>query len=227
MYTFHMQQQPDGPRATTLKRALLPYGLDANVSLCTPSGTDRLHVVAQRQSLPTTARCEDERDPGSHDMVLLARNGPNGIVVALEPTRRIERGKPVAFDDTGAGEAIIVDGWSGQEAEFRWSEGATASLAVEFVDDGGGDASLVLTLDPFLGGGLPAQHVAVDIDGVHAGDWQVDRRGDYSVAIPPETLDDGRLAIVLSVSDPTQPCKVMATGDCRPLGVAIRRLAIN
>jgi hypothetical protein len=227
MYTFHTAPNPDGIQRTRLRTALRLYGVDRDIQLCTPSGTDRLHPVARRHPVPTTARCEEESGPPPQGRFLVAKWGPSGIVIAPAPTRWVERGEPVLFDAAGAGEAMIVRGWSDQEAEFRWSEGPTAVLSVAFADDGRGPADLILTLDPFLGGDLPAQRVGVDINGVHAGNWQVDRRGDYAVAIPPAALDEGQLTIELTISDPTEPCQVTGSGDCRPLGVAIRQLAIN
>ena len=225
LYTFYTARLPNGLSQTLLQYALSASGLRQNVSLCTPIGVDRLRNVVSHLPVASTERCEDVDRFLPYDKVLVAKRGPGGIVLALEPSRRVVPGKPVRFDESGAGDGIIGDGLGGQEPEYRWSIGATASLTVEVED--GAASELVLELAPFLGGGLEAQQVSVAINGVEAGTWSVDRPSDYSVAIPPEALGDGHLAIVLSISDPTEPCQISDSGDCRALGVLIRKLVVN
>ncbi len=225
-YAFYTVPDGEGGRRTAIREALAVRGLRLDIDLCTPLGTDRQHPIARRHLQETTARCEDRAGGRAYDAVLVAKVGPKGIAIGPKPTRLVGRDRPVRFDDGGGGDAIIADGWSFQEADFRWSEGPKASLAFDLADVDA-PAELVVTLAPYLGGGLAAQGVGVAIDGIDAGAWRVDRHGDYSLAIPPAALADGHVVVELSISDPTAPCRVAETGDCRELGVALHRLVVR
>ena len=222
LYTFPTEFRSETYVNQYLGSALALVGKTRSVFICTEGKPRRL--VVERYRAFAIPSCDDDALPVP-DIRLIVTSRRNGIAVSHSPGLELQLGKRISFGASGSGSRYLGDGWSGQEADYRWSEGPTASLTVELPE--GGAAELVLRLDPFLGGGLDAQHVAVAIDGIEAGTWAVDRRDDYAVAIPPEAIGDGRLEIVLSISNPTPPCTVSESTDCRPLGVAIRKLVVN
>ena len=122
----------------------------------------------------------------------------------------------------------ILEGWSAQESEHRWTDGKSAAMSFSLGQYSGGSVIFSIYLVPFLGGGAIAkQDVKVSVNDRYLLDWHVDAGGRYKVLIPADLIEtDGSLRVELDISHPISPLELGISKDPRKLGVAAVELEI-
>lgn len=143
-------------------------------------------------------------------------------------TYKLNISEPLVFSGSGNANAYTMHGWSAQEVSQRWTEGNQASLLITLDDYKSGDLLLRLTANAYLGGGLSHQDIGVSINSTQVANWQMAGLENYNAVIPAELIpENGELNIVFDISDPSAPCEVSDSTDCRKLGFAARELIID
>jgi hypothetical protein len=145
----------------------------------------------------------------------------------IMPRPQLEIGQPILFERGGNASQFLRLGWSGQEATHRWTDGPIAALVLPLSHAKRNDLYLRFDLSPYTGGGLSHQMVTVEVNGAEIARWRVSGRAWYEAAIPKSVAGEGDLHISFVVSDPTAPCSVEESNDCRALGLSARELIIT
>lgn len=139
-------------------------------------------------------------------------------------------GEVLEFGERGQDQHYITDGWSGAEADLRWTDGEEAGLRLNTTfSNGRGELRLRLYVLPYLGdGALDRQQVTVLAGGGEVARWQVDDRGWYEALIPQDRVDDdGAIELRFRISDPLAPSSVSDSPDERRLGLMAEEMVID
>ena len=151
------------------------------------------------------------------------RQYAEGAVRKLQKIIPYSLGDRIHFTKTGNSKRYKIYGWSGQEPNHCWTEGNNASLRIGINDISEADG-LVLRLDAF---GILNQKVDVFVNKKKVATWQVASRDWHEAYIPEALLGEGKLHIAFGISNPTAPCKIKDSVDCRELGIAVHELVIT
>jgi hypothetical protein len=135
-------------------------------------------------------------------------------------------GEKIYFNQGGRSSVYVVSGWSGQEGIHRWTDGKEATLKLSLNKPPTRDLILKIDGVPFLGGSLAQQLTKIFVNNVEVGLWKMHERGWYEVGIPLELVRNGDLDIVFQISQPTAPCDISDSMDCRKLGIGVLELVI-
>jgi hypothetical protein len=149
--------------------------------------------------------------------------GPSGTPNQSTPSSGVDLayGTKVTFGTGGNSEPFRVSGWSVTEAQFTWTEGASAILAMR-VSPTTDHVMLKMLLAGFTRDPeLPFQPVEVYINDQKVADWQVAAApAEFSAAIPQEmTRSGGLLRITLKIPKAASPKALNMSVDPRVLGV--------
>ena len=136
-------------------------------------------------------------------------------------------GDTISFSGKGTGNNYLKEGWSVQDESYVWTEGDKATLTVNIPDSEVESLLFRLNAFAYLGGNLPHQNVEVAINGRRVTTWQISEPGWYEVRIPESIVGNGNLEFVFTIGDPTAPCEVGESKDCRTLGIAVMKMQIN
>jgi hypothetical protein len=123
----------------------------------------------------------------------------------------------------------IATGWSDQEEAHRWTEGSKSSLLL-FVQR---SKNTAFRLKLFGNGRAPKgqehQLVKVMVNNQQVAEWQVGGLAWYEALIPADVAGStGQpLQVDFLIDEPTAPCEVSDSQDCRKLGLAVRELVIE
>lgn len=135
-----------------------------------------------------------------------------------------ELGTPLNFAANAGelnGAAFVMDGISGAEAGYTWTNKREVDLLLPLQDYQGGTLHGIITYDSILGG---AQQVSVFIN-----DFQVYSAVNYaddhkiSFDIPQDCIDAGILRVTILLPDAHKP----GTSDDRVLGLALQEIVIT
>lgn len=137
-----------------------------------------------------------------------------------------ESGSVISFSQAGYADDYIGHGWSGQEADHRWTDGPRAEIRLPMKLSSGKNDLLLRV----KAGGYPApgghQQVDVIVNGTRVASWTLSGLGGYEAIIPNSVVGDGVLDIVFKIKTPTAPCDVSESQDCRKLGMAVAELSV-
>lgn len=133
----------------------------------------------------------------------------------------------IDFSDAGKSSSYIQSGWSWQESTCRWTDGDRAQIKVELKQRPRNDLTLGLNAHALSPNGRDPQKISVVVNGKKVVEWQMLGLTWYEATIPAELAVDRLLNIVFEISDPTAPCEVAPSKDCRKLGIAARKLMIT
>lgn len=138
----------------------------------------------------------------------------------------VELGSVISFSQSGFSDTFIGHGWSGQEGDHRWTDGAKADLSLPMKLSGKArDLLLRVKAGGFPGRGGP-QQVDVLVNGVKVANWTLSGVGWYEAPIAKRVVGDGVLGVVFKIKDPTAPCEISASQDCRKLGMAVLEVSV-
>ncbi|MDL2285945.1 hypothetical protein LJC24_00710 [Desulfococcaceae bacterium OttesenSCG-928-F15] len=133
----------------------------------------------------------------------------------------------IKFTKAGDPKKFLLTGWSTQEENHLWTDSSEASLKIILQDAQNKNLILRMDANAYLGGGLTHQQVNVVINGQKVTSWEMTGRKWYEAQIPASITGDGLLNISFQISNPTAPCEVSDSKDCRKLGMAARELIIQ
>ncbi|MHB8138220.1 MAG: sulfatase-like hydrolase/transferase [Smithellaceae bacterium] len=148
-------------------------------------------------------------------------------------SRRLPKAEPyslnnvIDFSAAGKSGSYIRRGWSGQEPTHRWTEGARAVIKAELKKQPHNDLTLRLYANAFPSHGKGPQTVGVVVNGKKVAEWQMLDLAWYEATIPAKLITDRLLNIVFEISNPTAPCTVSLSKDCRKLGMDVRKLIVS
>jgi hypothetical protein len=130
-------------------------------------------------------------------------------------------GAPLRFAAGGNAAPFLGDGWAAAEEHFTWTNARSAHLRLGVAPV---THDLVLTMDvvPALVNGLERQRAEVFANGRAIGEWSVQARGSFSVAIPGDVLTGPELDLTLLLPDASVPRGADGRPiDERELGLAV------
>lgn len=136
-------------------------------------------------------------------------------------------GNIISFSLGGNAKQYTRRGWSDPEPTHRWTDAPEAAMRIELQSTKGNDLLLRMDASAYLGGGIPHQDIAVVVNGSQVAVWQVAGWNWYEAHIPAGVVEDGVMEVVFVISDPTAPCEVSDSKDCRKLGIAAREMVID
>lgn len=134
-------------------------------------------------------------------------------------------GKVIRFKQGADSEAYRASGWSGTEAEFTWTEGTSAKLALPIGKDGSA-LTLKVTAGALTGTNLPFQPVEVWVNGRKLADWQVSTTAELSADVPAELAKTGMLNVEFRTPKATSPKALGQSEDPRILGIAVHHVTV-
>ena len=140
----------------------------------------------------------------------------------------LDTNEAIAFGLSGQSDNYTAGGWSDKELEHRWAIGSLAS--VRFFLPNLSESQLLMRLhaNAFLPANKKSQAVNVLINDSHLTTWQMSELDWYEVVIPQGLIDEtGEVRVQFEIKDPTAPCDVSDSKDCRKLAFAARELVIT
>lgn len=146
---------------------------------------------------------------------------------ALPKVQEYRLGEYLSVVENGTAVGYLKQGWSYQEPDHRWTDGAISYAAFDTAPVGKGGLTLKLYASPFLAPGVQFQGVEVVVNKKSVGTWQVSDLAWYEVYIPAAVVGKGELNVEFHFSAPARPCDVMASNDCRLLGFSAQSLVIT
>jgi len=135
----------------------------------------------------------------------------------------------IGFDANGRSTTYTTYGWSSQEKRYRWTEGSKAGMKINALEAKGKALLLRLNACGYVGKEFKYQKVGIIVNGTLITTWNL-AKWDwdwYEAFIPADVSSDGSLEIVFTISNPTAPCEVSDSKDCRKLGMAVREIIIG
>jgi hypothetical protein len=126
------------------------------------------------------------------------------------------------FGQGGSAYPYLVDGWSGAEANFRWSFGRGASMTAD-IPQGEGDLFLELSLNPFIPTGQRSRSLRVTVDGRTVGADSLEGEGVVGYLVPPD-ITGPRVLIGLHHDPAPSLATLGLSTDTRSLGFMVRSL---
>jgi len=132
-------------------------------------------------------------------------------------------GCPIDFSENGNSAFYTGTGWSGQDADTRWTDGPSAALRVRLQGAPNADARRHVYMDfraaPYGG----SQRVMVSVDGTQVSELRLDaERRDYAIAIDLENPDANlEHEIVFTLPEAHSPLAAGVSHDARQLGISM------
>lgn len=143
--------------------------------------------------------------------------------------KRYAANQVIDFTQFGNTEQFIFKGISGQELGHRWSDGDFLTTTLHINRENKAPAWLNVKGVGFSpDGGASPQRVQIAVNGQPLGVWDfppIDT--DIKVALPDEALGLGAIRLKFTFEQPTAPCAISESSDCRKLGVAFKQLSIT
>ena len=135
-------------------------------------------------------------------------------------------GDSISFTQIGNSKDFSKQGWSVPEATHRWTHASQSRLVLNVKAAGSKPLKLRLHASGFPAKGVAPQHVDVLVNGKKVAAWQLLKQAWYEASIPVEVVGNGLLNIIFAISEPTAPCNVSDSKDCRRLGIAAKEMVI-
>ena len=148
---------------------------------------------------------------------------PQFLAPFLEPSGPFPPLPPggLHFDNAGSASYLGL-GWSGEEGDYRWTDGTHAT--VRFSRPGPGPGIVEIDARPYLGGGnVPGQRLMVSMNGKALQSLLIrePQFATYDIAVPADVVQsENRLR--LELPDATSPAAMERAPDRRDLGLAVR-----
>lgn len=135
----------------------------------------------------------------------------------------------IDFSQSGNTEQFIFKGLSGQEQGHRWSDGNILVTTLHIDREIKAPAWLNVRGVGFSpDGGVSPQRVQISVNGQSLGVWDFPpTETDVKVALPDEALGLSTVRLKFTFEQPTAPCAISESADCRKLGVAFKQLSIT
>lgn len=137
-------------------------------------------------------------------------------------------GTKISFTQAGAATGYQVSGWSNPEAQFTWTEGNTAVLAVR-VPATQAEVALKMRVAGFLNPPqLTTQPVEVFVNDQKIADWQVGELAEQTAMIPVDVVKSGGLlTFTFRIPKATSPKTAGVAEDPRVLGICVHEVELR
>lgn len=130
--------------------------------------------------------------------------------------------------DTDVAKRHLLAGWSGPEANHRWTNGPEASIKFGRADFSARTVVFRVYCEPYLANGaLKHQSITVSLDRVELGRWTVARLGWQELRFDPRTTAGDDVIVVLKISNPVCPAELGISKDVRSLGLSVKKIEIS
>lgn len=156
-------------------------------------------------ALPTTARLSGEVQAINRDYLV---------------------GDVIDFSTTGASHRYTTGGWHAPELEFRWTDGAAATVKLRPMGRSAGPLELVVRLHPFACERLPRQRLRILANGELLAEQTLSTEAELALALPAERLGDD-IELVFETPDSASPADCGVNADPRALGFAFKSLQLR
>lgn len=134
----------------------------------------------------------------------------------------------IDFSLNGNSRQYILDGWSGPEAHFTWTEGARSTIAIDFKMPGSRYGLEVRTWPFVVQGKVADQVLEISISDFLIGSFRVASGvSRLECEIPGELTRNGRVTIELYHPGAARPCDLTSSGDGRSLAFAVEEIALK
>ncbi|MCX6303944.1 MAG: sulfatase-like hydrolase/transferase [Bacteroidetes bacterium] len=144
-------------------------------------------------------------------------------MVEISSNKYYQIGKPVLFSAGGKSDEYILKGWSRQEPDHRWTDGAVAGLVFQL--DKKPQRDMVLRL---WGVGINGENkkesekIKLTVNGKQVASWELIGNNKYEALIPAALAPDGLINVEIAISNPKS-----SANDRRQLGMAVTKLVID
>lgn len=139
-------------------------------------------------------------------------------------------GSEIDFTRGGNARIFQVEGWSGAEENFTWTDANRAVLRIP-VSKSESDIILSAVFHAFVRPdyGVNEQRVNVLVNGHEVGKWVITDSAvkEQEVVIPKNILDYSLMEIVFELPDAVSPKEVGLSEDGRTLGIAVQSVTLN
>jgi hypothetical protein len=143
-------------------------------------------------------------------------------------TYSYDLGTVVDFSKNIYYEHNLGKGWSGREDGHLWTEGSSATIAFRNVSHNSGkDLRLKVYGAGFVPNGSSSQEITVIVNGISIATWNVNQLGWYETNFSSKLIDKNRnVHIKFVIKEPTAPCDITDSKDCRKLGLSVHKIVI-
>lgn len=134
----------------------------------------------------------------------------------------------IDFGQSGNSGELFSRGISGQEPEYRWSNGDIAVITLNTDHEIKAPAWLHVRGIGFSpDGGSSPQRTKISLNDHALGEWEFPQEDTtIKVKLPNEVLDTKTIRLRFTFERPTAPCAISESDDCRVLGIAFKQLSI-
>jgi hypothetical protein len=150
--------------------------------------------------------------------------------VATPLPRRYRLGVPLGFMPGDSRPELSPFEWSIAQAPGTWTEGHTASVAMNFGSAPGADLDLEADAYAFLPPQRPVQRVYVFANDVEVAQWRfdvADQGGVRRARVPKSAMSSGVLRVTFKMPDAVSPRSLGLSTDPRSLSMGLRRLVVT
>ncbi len=147
---------------------------------------------------------------------------------ALPAPADYQYGTVISFGQGGNSASYQTFGWCKTEAQFTWTEGQSAGLAMT-VKPAARPLSLKMKLAALVKPPeLPFQPVEVNVNNRKVADWQVAETAEFSAPLPQDLVSQGGvLQITLSIPKANSPKALGLGNDTRMLGLSCHSFQLD
>ena len=142
-------------------------------------------------------------------------------------SNHIRFGETVSFQAGSGIDSFLLDGWSGQEPNHRWTDSGCAGLQLHLSELGAKNIMLrVECLGLLLVGKLEHQFVEVLVNDNKVATWTVRKQAWHEAVVPNELIKNGDMNVSFFISNPTAPFDGNLSDDKRKLGLCVLSIEI-
>lgn len=135
-------------------------------------------------------------------------------------------GEMIDFGKSGRSNEYIVNGWSSQEAAYRWTEGNRAKLRFRLKDMPSRNLQLQATICGFSPDGESPQNISIQANGIPVGSWDILGKQTINAMIPRVAFKSGELTLYFMIEKPTSPYELDQSSDTRKLGLCLFNITL-
>ena len=136
-------------------------------------------------------------------------------------------GEKLRFAEGSRGRRFLGPGWSGPEPDHCWSDGPRAVVTLPIAGRPADGAVLRIRCRGFRPRpDLPAQRVAISVNGTASGVFEADGMAWHEARLPPGSLDGTRISIGFEFPDAISPARLGMSTDPRTLGITLDALVL-
>lgn len=151
----------------------------------------------------------------------------SSLIIRDTATKPYAYGTTLKFTEKTTDNSYLVKGWSIPEEEFTWSKENETLISIPVIPSAK-DLTFSAEIMPFLvAPNLLAQNVQIFINNALLTKWKIKNTGTFTVAIPKESSNEGKLEIKFVLPNATSPQKLHVSQDQRHLGIGLKSLVIS